>query len=324
MVNISILNSFMITTNVWYSGLNNHKKNTFKENNKFRQHSYNLEFIDQDIPNNRTLDQIFLDHVANRQTKYIEVLYSGGLDSECVLNSCLNNKLPVRAITMRLMTKGFPINTHDLYYSERYCRRKNIEQIFIDLDLDKFFENGIYFELLEPYKITMIHVSTHFWLFKQCTGFPILGGDYSWPQIDIGKNIISPHKHAFAMYDKFLLDNSINGIGNMLSYSAESNIFFLKNHIDLIKNDVTGVYGGDDFKITFLKRDLCKKVGYTDVEHRMKSYGWDFINPLVINYNPYLKNLYSKLGTTSSSVTWNKQIADVIGNVPGTNNSYGK
>lgn len=314
----------MLTTTIWYSGLHNHKKNTFKEDKKFKNHFYNLEFLDTDIPHNRSLDEIFLDHVQNRQTKYIEVLYSGGLDSEIVLHSCLNNKLPVRAITMRLMTKGFPINTHDLYYSERFCRKRNIEQIFIDLDLDKFFEQGTYLELLEPYKIDMIHVATHFWLFKQCTGFPILGGDYSWPQIDIGKPIISPHRHNFAMYDRFLFDNNINGIGNMLSYSAESNLYFLAHHIELFKNDIDDIYGGDDYKISFFKRDLCKKLGHTDVEHRMKSYGWDLVYPGVINYGEYLTILRNKCGKTKSSVTWNQQLATIINGVPGTNDNYGK
>ena len=314
----------MLTTTIWYSGLNNHKKNTFQEDKKFKNHFYNLEFLDQDIPNNRSLDEIFLDHVNHRQTKYIEVLYSGGLDSELVLNSCLNNKLPVRAITMRLITNGFPINTHDLYYSEKFCRDRNVDQVFIDLNLDKFFENGTYLELLEPYKINMIHVATHFWLFQQCTGFPILGGDYSWPQIDIGKNIISPHRHDFAMYDKFLSDNNIHGIGNMLSYSAESNLYFLAQHIDLFKNDQDKIYGGDDFKITFFKRDLCKKIGHTKVEHRMKSYGWDLVYPGVINYQEPLTALKRKCGTTKSSVTWNQQLANVINGIPGTNSSYGK
>lgn len=313
----------MLSTTVWYSGLNNFKKNTFKENNKFQQHIFNLELLDQDIPNNRTLDEIFLDHVSNRQTKFIEVLYSGGLDSELVLNSCLNNKLPVRAVTMRLIAKGFPINTHDLYYSEKFCRERNVPQLFVDLDLDKFFETGLFYELLEPYKINMVHVATHFWLFKQCTGFPILGGDYSWPQIDAGKNIISPHRHAFALYDKFLSDNNITGIGNMLSYSAESNLYFLKNHIELFKNDIDNLYGGDDYKITFFKKDLCKKAGHTQVEHRMKSYGWDLVYQGVLNYGLYTRQLEKHFGTTKSSVTWNQQIASVLNGVPGTNDNYG-
>lgn len=313
----------MQTTTVWYSGKDNYKKNIFiEESQLFKPHRYNLELLDQEFPANRTLDEIFLDHVSDRQTKYVEVLYSGGLDSECVLNSCLNNKIPVRAMTMRLLTRGIPINTHDLYYSERFCRSRNIEQVLVDLNLDSFFGNSDYLELLQPYKITYIHVATHFWLFKQCDGFPVMGGDYSWPQLD--RKIISPHRQAFAMYDRFLSDNGIHGIGNMLSHSAESNLFFLKHHVDLVNNDTDNIYGGDDFKITFLKRDLLRRIGFTDVEHRMKSYGWDNLNPLVFNGQPYLQELRKTLGTTISSVTYGQQIADAVGGVPGTQTSYGK
>ena len=72
----------MLANTIWYSGFNNHKKNTFTDNKNFKQYAFNLELLDQDTDKDRTLDQIFLDHVASRQTKYIEVLYSGGLDSE--------------------------------------------------------------------------------------------------------------------------------------------------------------------------------------------------------------------------------------------------
>ena len=316
----------MEKTTVWYSGKNNHKKNTFTKNESSGQHKFNLEFIDQDIPSNRSLDEIFFDHVSSRQTKVIEVLYSGGLDSECVLNSCINNNLHVRAITMRLLVSGFPINTHDLYYSERFCRRKQVQQVFVDLNLDSFLENGEHFELLAPYNITLFHVALHFWLFKQCTGFPILGGDYSWPHLHYSPiykpRVISPHRHAFAIYDKFMSDNSIDGIGNMLSYSAESNLFFLKKHVELVENDANNIYGGDDFKISFLKRDLLKSIGFDDVEHRMKSYGLDIINPSVFEVSRYNKLLRNTFGDTESSVTWGTQIADIIHGVPGTNYLY--
>ena len=53
------------------------------------------ELLDVPFESNRNITDIFNDHLSIRQTKYVEVLYSGGLDSELVLLSCLKNKIPV-------------------------------------------------------------------------------------------------------------------------------------------------------------------------------------------------------------------------------------
>ena len=98
----------------------------------------------------------------------------------------------------------------------------------------------------------------------------------------------------------------------------------MKRHLDLVENDPNHIYDGDDFKITFLKRDLLKSIGFSDVEHRMKSYGWDTLHPLVLDTKPYLQKLSQEFGNTTSSVTWNQQIADLLGVDPSTNYSYGK
>ena len=108
----------------WNVGLNGFKKCMLElgENS----HKFTTELLDVPFEPNRNITDIFNDHLSNRQTKYVEVLYSGGLDSELVLLSCIKNKIPVIAITLVIKIDGMIINTHDLYYAEKFCRENNL------------------------------------------------------------------------------------------------------------------------------------------------------------------------------------------------------
>ena len=69
----------------WNVGLNGFKKCTleFGENS----HKFTTELLDVSFEYGRNITDIFNDHLSNRQNKYVEVLDSGGLDSDLVLLS---------------------------------------------------------------------------------------------------------------------------------------------------------------------------------------------------------------------------------------------
>jgi asparagine synthetase B (glutamine-hydrolysing) len=123
----------------WNVGLNDFKKCTLELGE--HSHKFTTELLDVPFEYDRNITDIFNDHLSIRQTKYVEVLYSGGLDSELVLLSCLKNNIPVIAITLVIKIDGLTINTHDLYYAEKFCRENDIIHKLIELDADKFFEN---------------------------------------------------------------------------------------------------------------------------------------------------------------------------------------
>ena len=168
----------------WYNGYNNYQKITFDINEETKEHKFHLELLDVPTDDSADINDAFNIHLAEAKGRVIEVMYSGGLDSEIILVHCLRNKIPVRAMTMRLLVNGFAVNTHDLYYSEKFCRENNVEQVILDFHADKFFGNGDHIPYLSSYKIATPHVSTHFWLFEQCSSFPVIGGDYNWPWHD--------------------------------------------------------------------------------------------------------------------------------------------
>ena len=293
---------------VWYSGKDNYRKYTFANG------LFNTELLDVEV-GNRSMSEALVDALP---ASGIELLYSGGIDSEFVLNLCLANSIPVTAITMRLHCNGTVINTHDMYYSEKYCRQNGIDQTIIDLNVTPFYENGDYLDYLAPYQITMPHVATHLWLIEQCSHFPVMGGNYDWPWAHGEHRVISPMKHVYGQYDRFMQDRGITGIGNMLNHSLEINLLGIKEHLALLRNDVDHVYGFGYTDNNRLRKSLYENLGSSVIEPRFNSYGWERVDPRIYNRKYYADYLESQFGTVKNTITWGYKMAEALGGAPGT------
>jgi hypothetical protein len=284
----------------WTIGLQNYKKCSLELGEKYNY--FTTELLDVDFERNRDITDIFYDHLATRQTKYVEVLYSGGMDSELVLLACLQKNIPVKAITLAIKIDGMIINTHDLYYAEKFCRENNVEQTILDLDAVNFFESGKYYDYLSPYYITEPHVATHFWLLTQCSHFPVLGGDWPWVQMHFENKVISPARLEFSSYEKFMTDNSIHGIGNMIGYSLESSVKIMQIHLS---NYIPGE------NVSSFKSRMYRTM-YPKLIPRLRSYGWE---SKLINFNlfEYKINLLNNLKLAIPKIKWGKTIAELLG-----------
>jgi len=291
----------------WNSGLHNYQQcrlETDKGKNLF-----NILLQDNEFESNRNIMDIFNDHLSTRQSKYVEVLYSGGLDSELALLSCIRNNVPVRAMTLVIKIKGLTVNTHDLYYAQKFCIEHNIEHKMIELEADKFFDNGTYIDYLAPYNITEPHVATHMWLIEQCSDFPIIGGDWPWVQAHKEHKVLSPFKMEFSSYERYMKDKGICGIGNMISNSLESSCKFIQLHLDN--------YQGNE-NISSFKTRMYKNIE-PKIEYRLRSYGWEKSDMVNFNFLKYRIQLL-KLGSTTNNIQWGSVISTLL-NTPLTENS---
>lgn len=290
----------------WHSGYNNYRKHTltFGETNIFE-----TELLDVEVENFVNVQAAFAAHLTDAKLP-VEILYSGGLDSECVLISCIQNKIPAIAVTMRLMFRGAPFNVNDLYYSEKFCRENNIRQVFYDLDIESFFDNGDHIPYMEEHRITMFTAATILWLIDQCHSFPVVGGDHTWPQTNIGKKVYSPHRHDYNCHDRFMRIKGIDGIGNMISHSLESNCFFIKEHLNSFNDDPR------------YKVNMLYNLGFGELEYRHRSHGWETIRMLKYDWNPIIEDLEQRFGKTESFVKWNNVLAELIEGEPGENNTF--
>ena len=278
----------------WSTGLNGYKKHTLDSNH------FTTELTECQFEPGRNVDNIFYDHLINRPNSPVELLYSGGLDSELVLMSLLKNKIPVEAMTMVITIKGAILNVVDLYYSEKFCRENNVKQNLFYFDAVDFYEGGQYLEYLLPYGIVEPHVASHFWLIEQCHNYPIIGGDWPWLQVE--KKLLSPFKLSFSSYERFMESKNIPGIGNMISHSFESSYHFIKQHLTEHEK------GNDKFHtVPFLKYKM-----YNTQEPRIKSYGWEQCPPILFNIFKYQIELLRQIGSQKSTIIWGDHIASLI------------
>ena len=275
-------------------------------------HKFTTELLDGPFEPNRNITDIFNDHLSNRETKYVEVLYSGGLDSELVLLSCIKNSIPVIAITLVIKIEGLIINTHDLYYAEKFCRENGISHKLIELDACKFFQNGDHLKYLTPYYIIEPHVATHLWLIEQCSYFPILGGDWPWVHAHTESKVLSPFRLEFSSYERFMTDKGIHGIGNMVGYSLESSCKLIQIHLD---NHIP-LEAVSNFK------SRMYQTMYPELKPRLRSYGWENHKTVKFNLLTYKIELIKQLKSTTPVIKWNNTIKTLLNTQVNKNDKF--
>lgn len=292
---------------------------TWNGGDGFAKRTYNpdtKEFLtdltDNDFEPNRSVDAIFYDHLKNRQTKTVDLFYSGGLDSELVLMSCIRNNIPVNAITLVVRVKGAILNVVDLYYSEKFCRENNINQYFFHLDAEDIFYNDAYLDYLVPYQVSEPHLASHFWLLERCHNFPIIGGDWPWVHAHKQNKVLSPTRIDFCSYERYMNDKGITGISNMVGHSLESCCHFIQQHIDNYQT------GHDQFHtVPFLKYKM-----YQASEPRIKSYGWETCPEQLLNLKKYRLTLLSKIGIIKNKIKWGDKIGSILQTNTNENSSF--
>lgn len=272
-----------------------------------------LEVLDVEERPFNNIHEIFADHLTNAYLP-VEVLYSGGLDSECIISSCLKQNIPVIAITLKLLLNNCPLNIVDLYYSEKFCRENNVKQVIVDLHIDKFVESGDYIPYMERYQIENLGIVALHWLIEQCHSFPVIGGDYTWPLLNVGKLQFSPKSYNINTCELLMRDRGIPGISNFIGHSIESNNWFLREHVSVYNSQQS---------LDNIKIKMFKNLGFGELEPRIKSNGWE----LLYGQKQYLnitktKNDFSSLcSSTKSTIKWGNNLANLIGGFSGENDA---
>jgi hypothetical protein len=301
----------MSNTIEWFSGIDNYRKHTltFGPNSN----TFTLELLDVESRGVSTIHDAFEMHLSGANLP-IEVLYSGGVDSECIIKVCLDRNIPVKAVTLRLLIGGATINPRDMYYAEKFCREHGVQHNIVDLNTDIFYNNGDHIPYMDSYRLLRFPTASILWLLEQCSSFPVVGGDYTWPQINVGSNVYSPHRHEHMCFDQYMRDKGITGIGNMLSHSIDSNLIFINEHLRTYSNDI------------FYKHDLFHNLGLP-LEKRFRSFGWENIlqekSTIAVDWMTIHQDLLKRHNAMNSVIKWNKKFADLIGGDPGENDSYG-
>ena len=279
----------------WFDGLRNYKQHTIIHKEHFID--YKL-IISGDIPNHSFEDTILCNLEGNQLP--INLLYSGGIDSEFVLVMLKKLSIKFDVVTMKLVYDNIIINTQDVYYSDKFCRHNNLRQKVITLDCKKFYESDDYKKFIMPYSINSAYLASQFWLLSELDGFNIIGGNYFWPHFEKKNPVLSPMTYGSNFHQKFMDDNNIRGIGNMLSHSYAINYMLIQEH----KKFIVKAQKIDAKKI---KGKVYKNLSQSNLELRNISHGWE--NKDIFNVTKFdlPNNLYKHC-----QIVWDENIRNLL------------
>jgi hypothetical protein len=294
---------------IWFDGVDDYKENKLIIDSVTGKKVHHITL--KDVPADSTKSYLDMAHDVLSNKGKVDILLSGGQDSELLLRTVIALGIPHNVITMKLLVDGCIVNTQDLYYSELYCRENNIKQNIITLDVLDFFESDRYLDYLVPYSIIEPHVATHFWMLEQCNDTPVFAGDYSWSWVN--KPVLSPHRLEYSSYSRFMLDNNINGISSFLNHSLELNMHLIVRHYHYY--DATIEPGR-------FKSNLYSSLGVGEFVPRLRNSGWEGLTSKLFKKNKYKLELIKKLGITPSTIFWGEKIKTLLKSDVNQNHLY--
>jgi len=262
---------------------------------------------DEPFDENKSFLDIVYD-ILKDVPKPVEILYSGGKDSELVLYSCLILKIPFVAVTMEFVHKDKILNTHDMYYAQKFCLANNIKQKIIKLDVTDLYHSQKYIEYLKKFHIKLPHVASHLYAIENCESFPIIAGYWPWVQVKDVDSVLSPIRCDFSSYEEFMKEKNMSGIGNFLSHNLEITHFLCKKHLKLYSQ-------GDEE--ADLKYKMYKEI-MPNIEPRYKSMGWELKIP-DFNINDFNTKLTYFQTNLIPKISWGTKLCTLL-NTTKTNN----
>jgi hypothetical protein len=300
----------------WYIGRNNFKKCTYETGTD--SDNFTLEIIDQEFED-KDLELILLDNLLSLSTKKVEVLFSGGADSELLLRICKKHNIDCTATIMKVYANGFLHNTHDLYYAEKFVRENDIKHRFLTLDAVDFYTSGKYLDYLLPLNIEKPNVASHFWLIEQCYDFPIMGGDWPWVHTGIDNKKLSPQRYAYHAYELFLRSRNIDGMSNFLGYSYASTFKLIDLHITAVEN-LKKTYNE-----SLIHSPLIKKYMFNLEEPRIKTDGWTwgYSTHNTFTLSKYETQLQSLCRPVKNVIKWNEKVKQLLNTNINVGDSFG-
>lgn len=167
--------------------------------------------------------------VWSRKQGNLNVLYSGGMDSEYVINVFLSMGMRVTPVIMKL---GPDYNYHDFNNAIKFCRERDISFTVVDLDFEKFVETQL-LEILERNQSGRYQMAATMWLASQVDGTVITGND---PPLLVQRKPWKQHPHGIFLEELEVIHSQFNcwkndgiyGTPFFLSYTPEMMLAILK------------------------------------------------------------------------------------------------
>lgn len=213
----------------------------------------------------------------------IGVLFSGGIDSEAVVQSFVKAECPVTAYIGRMK---YDYNVHDICYAIIACEKYGVPYRIIDYDFEKMIsEKGeSYAELSQCFSPQLIAVM---YLMDQVSEYVVLGGgDCVFRCEPLGGEWFLCERERVASWYKFLIARRRNSCPGFFQYTPEVIAAYANDPFVIEKmNENRGCVSPADFKLEFLQ---C----HFDLMPRKKMTGFEKIQNLDYRFRSEFKKKY--------------------------------
>ena len=131
--------------------------------------------------------------VYSKKQGKIHLMYSGGVDSEYILEVFLSLGMDITPVIVRLKPN---YNEHDIKYAIDFCESRKLKPIIYDIDFDEFVKSGKIIEVAEA---------------SRCGAHPLPSTFHAVSQLD---GTIVMGSHGPTHITKFEIPNDVGGIVN--------------------------------------------------------------------------------------------------------------
>lgn len=213
-----------------------------KKNNYYRYHGTGKDFSIEIDPVTRDPKTYCEELIINAQEIYdkkdgrLFCMYSGGIDSELVMNVFLSQGMNITPVIVRL---GPTYNDHDLAWATKYCNDNNITPIIVNIDSKKFIESDEFLNIAKLMETGSYAYTSTIKAALSLDGV-VLGGQNE-PYISLDektKKWYFVEKEIWVGWSKLYNTGLLKGTSSFLSWSAETLLsFMLDPTIQLLGNN---------------------------------------------------------------------------------------
>ena len=289
---------------------------SYRKNNYYRPHGTGEKFT------------IGIDSITRPPTTYCEellinaseiwdakegtlyALYSGGIDSEVMLEAFLSLKMDVVPVIVNITPN---LNKHDLDYAFQYCKKRNLKPLVIDIDFFKFVNSDEFLHIADLAETGTYQYITTMKAALDLKGSVLCGNEepYLAPDLNTGKWYYT-QKEAWNSWANLYNKGLLKGTSAFHSWTPETFLAFLLDPtiVELGNNRILGKLG------TFSSR----RAVYTkmfDLDERTKYTGWEHIEKMEEFNNIKNIQLLKEKRTTMDGVfqiEYNELVAKLKGN----------
>jgi hypothetical protein len=221
--------------------------------------------------------------IRSLSSRPIYLMYSGGLDSEYVLDIFLSLKIPITPVIIKLSN----YNTYDVDFAVKYCEGKSITPVIIDIDFDHFVTSGKFLEIATSVDCIAYQYPSTFYAAGKLDGIILKGSDEPhFAKID-NDWMFDEMERIYTVarwYEKY----NIEGTPAFLNWSAETLLAFMNDPA------VTALFKGKWPSRTgtnFLKPTIWSRVN--QLTPRDKKDGFELIRQSPIFQHPDIQLILS-------------------------------